>query len=393
MKNIKILQICAVDFTVKNILLPWIDRLSLEGMDVHVICSEGPDVNNLRSQGYKIKTIEIVRRISLLKNIISIIKIFRYVKKEKFDIVHVHTPIASILGRIAARLAGVPLIIYTAHGFYFHDDMQQWKRKIIINLEKFIGRLCTDLIFTVSYEDMQTAIKEGIISKSRIYHVSNGINLTRFNSNIQFDLTRKRDEFKIISGEKVVGFIGRIVKEKGILDLIHAYKMIFDKLPEVKLLLIGDNRAKDRDTTAKNEILELIAEYGLQDNIIFTGHRTDINELLMTMDVFVLPSYREGLPLSVMEAMAMGKPVVATNIRGCREEVKDGENGYLVPVRNPEKMAQAILKILKDDKLAENMGKNGQMRALQEFDEAKSLQKQIDIIHYWIMNKLHKIEN
>ena len=385
MEKIKVLQICAVDYTVKNIMLPLIDQLSQQEMDVHIVCSGGPNAANLQAQGYKIKTIEIVRRISPFKNLISLIHIFRYIKKEKFDIVHVHTPIASILGRIAAKLAGVPLIIYTVHGFHFHDDMKKWKKKIIISLEKIIGRLCTNLMFTVSYEDMQTAIQEGLISEDRIYHVSNGVNLVKFNpANRNFNVTEKRKELGIGVGEKVIGFIGRIVKEKGILDLIHAYKAITDYLPNTRLLIIGDNRVEDRAEIDGNEILALIRKYGMQENVIFTGHRTDTNELLMLMNVFVLPSYREGLPLSIMEAMAMGKPVVATNIRGCREEVIDGKTGYLVPTKNSERLADAILKIIKDAQLAEKMGNLGKERAEKEFDELKVLQNQVSIIKDWI---------
>jgi glycosyltransferase involved in cell wall biosynthesis len=384
MNKLKVLQLCAVDFTVKNLLLPLVNKMSNEGFEVHILCSDGPEVKGLRARGYQIKTVDILRSISPLSHFISFIKIVRYMREEHFDIVHVHTPIASILGRIAARVARVHLIIYTAHGFYFHDDMPVWKRKIIIIIEKLVGRLCTDLIFTQSHEDMQTAIKEGIIDKKRVYHIGNGVDIEKFKlGNIAVHADQKKKEFSITSSDKVIGFIGRIVKEKGIIDLILAFKNIANELPNVKLLLIGDNRAKDRDLTAKNEILTLVDKYGLQEKIIFAGHRTDINELLMIMDVFVLPSYREGMPRSIIEAMVIGKPVVATNIRGCREEVIDGDTGSLVPVRNPARLSEAILNILKNEKIANQMARNGKIRAYQEFDEEKVLQKQVNIINQW----------
>jgi len=388
MRKIKILQLCTVDFVVKNLLVPLIDRLSIEGFEVRIVCSDGKRVRELRKEGYKIKTIKIIRRISVMSNFISLIEIYRFIKKEKFDIVHVHTPIACVLGRIAAKIAGVPLIIYTAHGFYFHDGMAKWKRKILISFEKIMGNFFTDLIFTQSKEDKKTAVNEGIIAKNKIYYIGNGVDINEFNiNNTGINWLAKRKEFDIDSKTKIICFIGRVVREKGIIDLIYAFKNVLNELPNTILLIIGDNSANERDLKTKNEVISLIDEFDIKEKVVFTGYRNDIRDLLAIVDVFVLPSYREGMPRSVIEAMAMGKAVVATNIRGCREEVINGKTGYLVPIKNPKRLSEAILKILKDEKLAFKMGINGRVRVETEFNEEFVLVKQINKIKQWIRYK------
>lgn len=388
MANIKILQLCAVDFTLKNLLLPLVDRLSAEGFEVHSACSPGPEIEELRSRGYRIRTVRILRRISPLSNLISVLELFRYIKQERFDVVHVHTPVAGILGRIAARLSGVPLIIYTAHGFYFHDGMPKWKKEIVIAVEKFMGIFFTDIIFTQSEEDRTAAIQRRIISPGRIFHIGNGVDIKKFDiENIDVKPTVKRRDLGIKPDARVIGFIGRIVREKGIVDLVEAFKKVLREVPGAVLLVIGDHLSSDRDHTTKKEVLSLIDKYGLAENIVFTGQRRDINELLAVVDVFVLPSYREGMPRSIIEAMAMGRPVVATDIRGCREEVVDGVTGLLVPVGDPESLAGAISTILRHEALALKMGRAGRARARDEFDEEKVLARQSDIIWQWLKRK------
>jgi len=391
MRRIKILQVCAVDFTLKNLLLPLVDKLSGEGFDVHTVCSPGPEVEEMRARGYSITTMQIMRRISPLKNLIAIIRLFRYIKKEKFDVVHVHTPVAAIVGRIAARLAGVPLVIYTAHGFYFHDDMSRWKKELFIGIERLMGKYFTDIIFTQSEEDRETAVQRGISDLAGIYRIGNGVDLQKFNpDNTGIISNDKRKEFNISPGARVIGFIGRIVKEKGILDLARAFKTVTQEIPGAILLIIGDHLSSDRDLTTKNEVISLIKENGLTDKIVFTGYRSDISQLLAITDLLVLPSYREGMPRSIIEAMAMAKPVVATNIRGCREEVLEGRSGFLVPVGDPERLSGAILKILLDDRLAGEMGREGRARALSEFDEQKVLETQVVLIKQWFEKKTAK---
>lgn len=370
-----------MDFTLHNLLLPLVDKLEDEGFAVTCICSSGPYSQLLIDKGYSIVNINIERRISLSSNFSSAITLYRFFKSNKFDVVHVHTPVASIIGRIAAKLAGVRLIVYTAHGFYFHDNMPVWKRKIYELIEKVTARFFTDLIFTQSAEDYSLAMKNNFLPADRIFCIGNGVDLKRFKPE---QLRINKDDYKsslgIDSKDQIITFIGRIVEEKGILELIEAFQVVKGKVPGTKLLVIGDNLAGERDTITKGNVVNLISHYKIEKDIIFTGYRYDIPELLFISDVFVLPSHREGMPRSIIEAMAMGKPVVATNIRGCREEVIHGETGYLVPVMEVNILAEKLVLLLEDEDLRIKMGQKGMSRAQKEFDEVLILEKQINII-------------
>ena len=356
MKKIKVFQVINVGYMVKHMMLPLIDRLANEGYQVEIVCSDDEYVGELRGKGYSIRVVEMSRKISPVSNIRTVLSLYKLIRKEKPTIVHTHGPVTGVLGRIAAKLAGCPLIMYTAHGFYFHENMPWLKRKIFIFIELVMGRLATDMIFTQSKEDLNTAVTESIIKKDKVECIGNGVDILKF-SNTNDD-GNMRLSLGINNDDKVIGFIGRITKEKGIVELAMAVKMLRKEIVNVKLLVIGGVLESERDNKAIDEVKNLIKEYGLENNIIFTGFRSDISELLTFIDVFTLPSYREGMPRSIIEAMASGKPVVATNIRGCREEVVSGATGILVPVGDSAALAEAIRSLVSDDELRMALGKN-----------------------------------
>ena len=283
--RLKVLQLCAVGFTVEKLLLPLVDEMSRE-YEVTVACSYDKTTDRLRDRGYKVHNINIDRKITLVGNIKSVIKLYKFMKREKFDIVHVHTPVAGILGRIAARLAHVPVVIYTAHGFYFHDNMPVVKRKAFIAVEKLGGRF-SDYIFTQSREDYDTAVTTGIIAKDRIMAIGNGVNIDKFSiGRIGNDTILKfRQKFGINDGDVVVGIIGRVVREKGYVEWVQAAGKVLAKYPQVKFLAVGDTLESDRDGI-KDTLDGLVAGFGIGERVIFAGSRSDIPELLSIMDIF-----------------------------------------------------------------------------------------------------------
>ncbi|MFH1395273.1 MAG: glycosyltransferase family 4 protein [Candidatus Omnitrophota bacterium] len=385
-KQIRILQISAVDVTVKYLLRPLIDKLGEEGYNVCAVCSRGRYISELREKGYSVDVINIDRKISFISNLKSLFFLYNYIRKNRFHVVHVHSPIASVLGRIAAKIARVPIIIYTAHGFYFHDNMEKWKRRIIIWVEKILGHLCTDMLFLQSREDEETVKHERIIEAHKVLWISNGVDIETFTvSSANDDLKRS---FGINKDDLVVGFVGRIVKEKGIEELVSAVYEVKKDIPNVKLLIAGDTLCSDRDTKTKKSIEKFIQLKGLENSIIFAGLKDNMPEIYGVMDVFVLPSYREGMPRSIIEAMASGKPVVATDIRGAREEVVKGITGELVPVKDVSALAAAVKLILRNNDLAVKMGHAARERAVNMFDENMVLKKESETYKKLINEKI-----
>ena len=176
----KICHVCAVDFTLNQFLLPLIDQMAKEGWDVSTICSDGSYCHNLRQKGYSVINVEIPRNLNIYKIIKAIILMYKQFKKSQFDVVHTHTPVASVIARIAAKLAKTPIIIYTAHGFYFHENMNFFKYYFLL-IEKIFSKI-TNLLFVQSKEDFNIALKYNFINENKLFHIGNGVS-KKFNPN------------------------------------------------------------------------------------------------------------------------------------------------------------------------------------------------------------------
>jgi glycosyltransferase involved in cell wall biosynthesis len=363
---VNVVHITTIDLSVRFLLWNQLKFLREAGFNVSTICSNGRWVEEIRQNGFNVETIEMKRGISPGFDLITLWKLVKCFRKKKFDIVHTHTPKAGLLGQLAARMAGVPIIVNTLHGFYFHDRMAPVLRRFYITLEKIAAR-CSDVILSQSQEDIQTALKERICRSGKIKHLGNGIDLQRFNrANIDAQLiNQKRRELGLPSDARVVGFVGRLVAEKGILELLQATRIVAQYIPAVRLLIVGPI------DEGKSDALRpvITRDYDVSDLCVFTGLRQDMPELYALMDVFVLPSHREGFPRSPMEASAMGIPCVVTNIRGCRESVEQGCNGILVPLGNVRSLADAIIELLTDHGKARKMGEEGRRISQERFDE------------------------
>jgi len=364
--KIKICHVANSDMAVKFLLLPQLKFLMKEGYEVYVVCSNGKWVKDIEKEGIKVKTIKITRNITPFYDLITLFRLWNYFRKEKFDIVHTHTPKPGLLGQLAAKMAGVPVVINTIHGLYFHENSPYLKRKFYIFMEK-ISAFCSDVIFSQNKEDIKTLTKEKIAKPKKIKYLGNGIDINKFNSekfSAEF-INKKRKELNIPDGFGVVGIVARLVKEKGYLDLFDAFKIVLQTSPKTMLLIVGPKEPEKKDGINP----EIVREFGIEKNVIFLGERSDVNQIYPLMDIFVFPSYREGFPRSVLEAMAERVPVVASDIRGCQEEVDNGKNGILVPVKNPEKIAEAIMFLFNNPDKAMEFGENARMKVEDNFNE------------------------
>ena len=375
---IRVCQICAVDFTVEKFLTPLIDGMTSEGWEVVTVCSDGKLIPNLQERGYSIHTIPIARSMNPFKAIRSIILLYFFFKKQKFDIIHVHSPVASLLARVAAKYSCKSYVVYTAHGFYFHDNMNVIKKNIFITLEKFAGKL-TNLLFCQSQEDATDASKYSIMDKKNIITIGNGVDVSKYDSALfHLDFNNIRTELHIPLDAKVIGIVARKVKEKGYNEFLNSALSLSQKHNDVYFLLIGGKLESDHDKGVDDMLG--IAKMKLGNRLIDLGLRNDVARLISIMDIFCLPSYREGLPRTIIEAMFLKKPVVATNIRGCREEVIHNETGLLVPVRDYEALTYALDYLLLNLNIAKKMGETGNLIAQKLYNEKNIVQLQINTI-------------
>lgn len=372
----KVCQLCSVDFTLQKFLLPLIDAMRAAGWGVTAVCSDGTYIPSLRSAGYRIETLPIARSAISFSHLKSLWRLVRLLRRERFDVLHVHTPVAALLGRIAAKIAGVPLVIYTAHGFYFHDEMPDWKYRFFVRLERLAGRL-THFLFTQSAEDAAAAVRLGIMPAETALAIGNGVSVAQFDPAAQ-DRLSARLALGIPPHALVVGIVGRLVQEKGHIELLLAAEQLLARYPDVHYLVVGERLPSDHNAQIDNELAR--AQHLLGARLILAGMREDMPAVLATMDIFCLPSYREGMPRTIIEAMMMAKPVVATNIRGSREEVVQGVTGLLVPTHDANALAHALECLIQDAALRAGMGQAGRERALALYDEQRILTLQIEKI-------------
>jgi len=363
----KVCHIVSADMTARFILLNHLLSLKNEGYDVSVVCSVGKYTREIKELGIKVKLIKIKRKIfTPVSDLLALVKMILYLNKEKINIVHTHTPKAGILGRFAAKLAGVPIIVHTNHGFYFHEGTPLFKRKFFVFLEK-TAAWCCDLIFSINKEDIQTAVKEKICKKEKIKYSGDGIDTFCFKPNFSEDfINQEKAKLGIGKQDKVIGFVGRLVEEKGVKDLLFASSVVRKNFSNAIFLIIGPKEPDRKDCFDPEPFMK---EHNLGGKILFLCETKNISKLYALMDILVLPSHREGLGLVLLEASAMEKPVIGTDIRGCREAVDKNKTGLLVPPKNSKELAKAIVYLISNPEVCEKMGKAGRKKVLEEFDE------------------------
>jgi glycosyltransferase involved in cell wall biosynthesis len=287
--------------------------------------------------------------------------IYRIIKKERIHIVRTHKYRANLYGRIAGWLANAPVIIASLHIDYGNKD-EYFGRKMA---NRMLARI-TDTIIAVSDSVKNDSVRYDRIDPSRIIVIHNGVDTLAFNPEGTF-----RDISKDLSIEKedmVIGCVGRIVHSKGLSYLLEALPEILHRYRSVKLLIVGDGSLKE-------DLREQARRLRILDRVIFAGRRRDIPDILSRMNVFVIPSIKEGLPNAILEAMAMGKPVVATNVGGIPEVVQHGVSGLIVPPRDVERIARSVITLIDEPGKAKNMGEKARGFIMEQYSMQSTVQK------------------
>lgn len=301
---------------------------------------------------------ELRREIGLANDLRAVWKLRRLMLNSdgapRYHIVHTHSSKAGVLGRWAAALAGVPIIVHTVHGWSFHDRMPPVKRQLYVALEKFAARFSQALI-VVSPKDIEKGLAQGIGRREDYRLIRSGVELERF-GHPQTPPDAMRQALGIPVDTLVVGSVTRLSPQKAPLDLVEAFACIHRERPSTWFIIVGDGPLRP-DVEAE------LAQAGIADRVVLTGLRRDVPELMAAFDLFVLTSLWEGLPRVLPQAMATGLPIVSTRADGSAEAVVDGENGFLVERGRPRDLAEKTLLLLADGELRREMGENGRSRA------------------------------
>lgn len=318
----------------------------------------------------------LVRRIDPIQDIQAFLFLFRLIRREKPAIVHTHTSKAGILGRWAAKLAGASFIVHTPHGHVFYGHFGILAVKVFFLIEK-ITNLITDRIVALTEGERKDYIGLSVSKSDKITTIHSGVEIDRYLTS-HVNIEEKKRSLGLNFKGQVVGTIGWLLPIKGPMHLLKAMGSVWQNRSDAELVFVGKGGLK-ADLTAQ------AIEMGMMEKVKFLGWRDDIHEIIPIFDLFVLPSLNEGMGRVLVEAMAAGKPVVASNVGGIPDLVKNEENGLLVPPGDEEALANAVIMVLNDPEKAREMGKRGRDRC-QDFSLDSMLQK-IDVLYQNLLNQ------
>lgn len=340
--------------------------LTMRGVDRRTYESElacapgGRLIDLVQKNSLKVTTFEhMVQPLHPVKDMRTLLELVLFLKKNPYHLVHTHNSKGGFLGRLAAKLAGVPAIVHTVHGFAFHDQEPPWRKSLFRNMERLAARWCDKMIF-ISRPLIEWALRERVVSGGKIVKIYSGIELDRFQPRSPEARKRIREKWGLGRDGPVIGIVSKLWEGKGHEVLIEAVGLIKRELENVRLVIVGEGYLLDR-------LVQRVEAVNMRESVLFTGFQMDVQEILSTFDVAVLPSFFEGMGRVLLEAMAMEKPVVASRVGGIPDLVAHGVNGLLVQPGDVQGLACALKKILLDKGLAEKMGKEGRKRIRDQF--------------------------
>lgn len=373
----RILQLCAVDFTAYHMLRPLLRRCRAEGWDVEFSCSDGPYASLMRDEGFVHRAIPMSRSPSPLVQLRAALALARSLRSAPPDLIHTHTPAGGLVGRLAAVIAGWRgPIVHTFHGLPFQPGRLGLTERAFLLVERALARR-TALFLSQARGDALRAVDLGIARDGKTVVIGNGTDVRRFAPD-QAGRERIRAELGLSDKAIAVLCVARLVREKGVLELADAALRLAGR-SELHFLVVGEALPSDRTgVTALLDAHPVVVALG--DRWRRLGSRADVDEVMRGSDLFVLPTYREGLPRSVIEAMASGLPVIASDIPACRELVRPGETGLLVAVRDAPALARAIATLLDDAALRTAMSARARQIAVGEHDEDRIVERQVELL-------------
>jgi glycosyltransferase involved in cell wall biosynthesis len=366
----RLVHVTTTDISLALLLGPQLAAFRDAGYEVVGVSAPGPYVERLDALGVRhIPLRHATRAMAPSRDVAAMLELRKLFAQLRPDIVHTHNPKPGVYGRLAARAARVPAIVNTVHGLYAQPGDPWTRRKVVYNLERIAAK-CSHAELVQNVEDLPVLRKLGVDGR-KLHLLGNGIDLERFDADrIGADArSRVRASWHLDETNIVCGVVGRLVWEKGYREIFDAARLLRERAPHVTFVIVGPNDdAKSDELTARDR-----AAAESLGNVRFAGERDDIEACYAAFDLYALASYREGFPRSAMEAAAMGLPVVATDIRGCRQVVADGATGRLVPVHDAAALANAIADLADDPVLRKQMGIAAREKAVKEFDQHRCI--------------------
>ena len=337
-------------------------HLNKDKYEITVIC-HGEIYEELKMLEYNIHYVEMVRNISGWKDLISLINIMCYLKKNKVDIVYSHSSKGGVLGRVAAGLLRIPNL-YNPHGWSFNMNVSNKKKGFYILIEKIVSKFSTKIIM-ISEAEYNDALLKGIAGRSKLALIINGIDLIKFNKINGDDF---KQSLNIPKDFKIAGMLGRFTEQKSPQTFIEIAKIVTASYPKCKFILIGDGELR-------NVLEEIILKLNLAENIMLIGWVNDPEKYISMMDVGVLTSKWEGLPLVLAEMMASGKPIVASEVNSIPFIVRNNIDGFLCKPDDVQNFAKCILRLLNEDDLYKSMSEAAYTHAREKFDLKRVIQQ------------------
>ncbi len=356
--------------------------LTMDGLkekyQMEMACAPGGPLNELVVEhGMTVHPIKnFVSEMAFFKDLHALWQVYRLLRKRRFDLVHTHNSKGGFIGRFAAFLASGPPVIHGVHGFAFHQNEPWLRRTLFFTLEK-IAKYWSAKVICISQPLVDLWVQCKLAAPEKISKIYSGIEVNKFKKKVNRSKIRK--ELGLDSKDIAIGQVSKLWEGKGHEDIINAAPALVEKVPQAKIIFIGEGPLLEK-------LQKMTTEKNVQDNFIFLGYRSNIPELTQALDIAVLASHFEGMGRVILEAMAVGLPIVASRVGGIVDLVIDNETGLLVDPHTPSQLTLALTKLAQDPDLRKKMGALGQQRVDERFTSAMMID-QIDSLYKEVLSQ------
>lgn len=331
----------------------------------HMVACPEAMTRHFADGGIKIFPLPLGGDVEPVKDLAAARLLHRLLRENRVNIVHVHGSKAGLVGRPAALLAGVPAVVMTVHNSVLHDHLPRWKVNMLVSSERILA-FFTSQIIAVSEALRRELITRHRVGPDRVVTVYNGIAPEIFSAGTGREYLERLAG--IPPGRVIVGTVARLAPQKGLQHLIRAASLLAAGNSKAVFVIVGDGPLRE-------DLKSQVRMLNLEDRFFFTGQRQDVHRLMSCFDLFVLPSLTEGLPLTILEAMAAGRPVVATRVGGIPEVVEDGVSGLLVEPGDAGGLARAVAFLAGSGEVAQRMGRRGRIKVIEQFTTGKMVRE------------------